>query len=141
MKIYVRSALSREEQKRRSMFSDPALFPGIDPERLEDALEINWTDVDPDDCALLVRAESMLPSLNDVIAVRYFNDAEEQWARDNGFISGYVIDELVGESRGHTIALAWIRFGDEELVDVTSDLLDYADENPDLPIMEDAEIV
>ena len=98
------------EEKMRHEWFQAANYPNLDPRRVESAFEdIDWCDLTAEDSELILENTETFPDLDKIKSVRYFNDAEQSWAEDNGFDGGYVVTYR----NGVVYKYAWI-FGESE---------------------------
>lgn len=104
-----------EDEIREGMFK-PNNYADLDPERIEDALNIDWGDVVAEDSEMILEDTETFPDLSTIISMRYFDDGEQEWADRNNYDGGYVAKYSNGREKGY----AW------RLVDDTIDEIEIA---------------
>lgn len=96
------SSSSREDAKRNKMYR-PSLYPDVDPERIEDLLAIDWTDVTSHDCKDFLIDTELFPDLSKIASVSYADDDTLANIAEIGYDGAY----SVTYTDGTTSTFAW----------------------------------
>ena len=80
-----------DDALRQEWFTDEESYPGVDPKRLRDALDIDWTDVSAEDSELfVVEFPNEFPNLAWIASVSYIPDEDlDEEVFNNDFDGGY----------------------------------------------------